>query len=545
MASTTAATPRRRSPFAPATADAAGTKGQWLWDCFASKALCPVATRTTPIAAPRGFIAALAWRALRGFKLRRMSSIPLATASTAQHAAVVGAAPLTGLAPALDMPLPDAIAGRDHGWLTAYRRWPVFSPAWALGRARRLAVVIVIGTTLAFGAVVLSAPITPPWGALVQIALGVLVPLFAGPWLGSRVRRQGWPPRREWAALVAVVMALVLGVAAFNEWGAEPVKQQLAEWTGAVDANGQRKRVALIFGVSIKAPPTAASAAVAASASASATGAASGSARANAPGDDDASDQMPGPRPGLATQLMFALISFSLAGGWALPRWGRERNGLLALAHEEELARAQAQARESELRLSVLAAQVEPHFLFNTLAGVRSAITTDPERASEMIDHLADYLRGAIPRLRSDGTVAASTLGAQADFVRAYLQLMRSRMPRLSFAIEVPHALRDAPCPPLMLISLAENAVRHGVEPKVGPVFVRLSAQRTAAGLEVTVADDGAGFGHSPAGSGIGLANIRARLAQMQGTRAALELRARTEGGVAATLLLPWDGVHA
>ena len=164
-----------------------------------------------------------------------------------------------------------------------------------------------------------------------------------------------------------------------------------------------------------------------------------------------------------------------------------------------------------------------------------------------MIDHLAEYLRGAIPRLRSDGTAAASTLGSQVDFVRAYLALMRSRMPRLSYAIELPEALRDAPCPPLMLISLAENAVRHGVEPKVGPAHIVVSAQRAADGrLDVTVADDGAGFGAADtAGSGIGLANIRARLAQMHGDRAALTLRSRAEGGVAATLTLPMDGLHA
>jgi len=425
-------------------------------------------------------------------------------------------------APALDTPLPDAIAGRDHGWLTAYRRFPVFSPAWARGRALRLGLLIVATATLVFSGVVLGAPMAPPWGALMQVSLVIVLPLFAGPWLGSLVRRQGWPARLEWSGLVTVVMALVLAIAAFNEWGAEPVKQQIAEWTGAVDAQGQRKRVALTIGVMIRDPEPAASSPSVASAEAMGT--------------------KPAP-PNLLSHLSMALVTYSLAGGFALLRWGRERNGLLALAHEAELARALAQRREAELRLSVLAAQVEPHFLFNTLAGVRSAIATDPSRATLMIDHLAEYLRGAIPRLRSDGTVAASTLGSQVDFVRAYLALMRSRMPRLSYAIELPEALRDAPCPPLMLISLAENAVRHGVEPKVGPAHIVVSAQRAADGrLEVTVADDGAGFGAADtAGSGIGLANIRARLAQMHGECAGLTLRARAEGGVAATLTLPME----
>jgi hypothetical protein len=447
---------------------------------------------------------------------------------TADAAPLFGAAPpvAPGLAPPLHLPLPAAVAGRDHGWLTDYRRWPVFSPAWARGRSARLAPLIVICVSLTMAGVIFASGSAVPWGALVQIALTLCTPLFAGPWLGSLVRRQGWAPRTEWAGLVAVVTGLVLGVAAFNEWGAEPVKQKVSEWVGHVDANGQRKKVAVMFGVTIRpADP--------------ADTAASGAARAQ----PSAAEETP-TRPPLMNHLSFALITFALAGGFALPRWSRERTGLLALAHEEALARAQAQRREAELQLSVLAAQVEPHFLFNTLAGVRSAIATDPARASVMVDQLADYLRGAIPRLRSDGTSAASTLGHQVDFVAAYLGLMRSRMPRLAVRIDVPAELRDAPCPPLMLISLAENALRHGVEPKVGPALVSVTACRQADGrLAVTVEDDGVGFGGAAsAGTGIGLANIRARLAQMHGDRAALALKSRPEGGVSATLLLPAEG---
>jgi LytS/YehU family sensor histidine kinase len=236
-----------------------------------------------------------------------------------------------------------------------------------------------------------------------------------------------------------------------------------------------------------------------------------------------------------------AAVTFFLAGGAGLWGWRRERAGLAALAREQELARAQAQRREAELRLSVLAAQVEPHFLFNTLAGVRSAIATDPARASEMIDRLVDYLRAAIPRLRSDGG-AQATLGGQLDIVRAYLGLMAARMPRLQFDIDAPAALLAAPFPPLMLISLAENAVKHGVEPKIGPVRVAVQATRTDGGLlEVTVADDGAGFGASAGGSGLGLTNIRERLQQMYPGRASFTLRARPEGGVAATLSVPME----
>jgi LytS/YehU family sensor histidine kinase len=240
-----------------------------------------------------------------------------------------------------------------------------------------------------------------------------------------------------------------------------------------------------------------------------------------------------------ANHAAWALITFWLAGGSALWGWRRERDGLALLQRERELQRAQAERREAELKLSVLAAQVEPHFLFNTLAGVRSAIASDPARASEMIDRLVEYLRAAIPRLRSDGS-AQATLGGQLELVRAYLGLMAARLSRLQYSVQVDAALLDAPCPPLMLISLAENAVKHGVEPKIGPVHIAVSARRTAGGaLEITIADDGVGFGTAPAGSGLGLANLRERLQQLYQGRATLALKARAEGGVAAVLTLP------
>jgi signal transduction histidine kinase len=452
----------------------------------------------------------------------------------------------------LDAPLPDQITGRAHGWLTNYSRYPVFSPRWVRGRAATLGVgVSVVALVLLLGAV-FTAPGDRPYGALVQTIVGIALPLFAGPWLGSVVRRARVPPRQEGWVLVALMVAIVLGMAAFHEWGAEPIKQRIAEATGMVDESGQRRRVALMIGVSIQSPDTsasapslqanrvtragsAASATSAASASPLASAASTASAAASGPTDAAAPDL----GPNNLGRFLVALSTFAFAGGFALPRWWRERDGLAALAQERELARAEAARREAELRLSVLAAQVEPHFLFNTLAGVRSAIATDPARASEMIDRLTDYLRAAIPRLRSDGG-AEATLGNQLEIVRAYLGLMRARMPRLQFAIDLPAGLGALPFPPLMLISLAENAIKHGVEPKIGPAHIDVSARRSDDGrLEVTVADDGAGFGSDTSGTGLGLANIRERLAQMYGERASLELRARPEGGVAASLTLP------
>lgn len=418
--------------------------------------------------------------------------------------------------PLLSEPLPSELAGRGQGWFTEYRRWPVFSPEWARRRARGVGLVVVLATLLLLAGVWFAPPEERPWGATAQVLLTVLAPLFLGPWLCSQVRRRGLPLRQEGWALVATVCGVVLAVAAFNHWGAEPMKQQVAEWAGQVDEQGRRKPLGLAFGVIVRGGSV------------------------DMPRDPDLGPQRAPGRASLETQLSFSVIAFALAGGFALPRWRREQDGFSALARERELAAEQGRRREVELQLAVLAAQVEPHFLFNTLAGVRGAIRSDPARAAELVDRLVDYLRSTIPRLRSDGG-AAATLGDQLDTVRAYLALMVARMPRLAYSIDAAPALLGLPCPPLMLISLAENAVKHGAEPKVGPVRIQVSAERLADGrLAVTVADDGAGFGAGGGtGGGIGLVNIRQRLAQMFGDRGTLALRENPGGGVAATLIWP------
>ena len=255
--------------------------------------------------------------------------LPPLTPARAAAAGPARATPETGVV-ALDQPLPAELTGRTQGWLTRYRRFPVFSPHWARGRALAVGVAVLLFCVLVFGAAVLASEGPVPLGALVQMGTNIVVPLFAGPWLGSLVRRRGLAARAEWAGLVAVVTGLVLATAAFNEWLAEPLKQQVAEWIGQVDENGQRKRVSLTIGVLIRSPDDAASA---------------------PPLTHERS-----PRPNAATHVFNAVLAFCLAGGLALPRWRREREGLAALARERELARAQSERREAELRLSVLAA---------------------------------------------------------------------------------------------------------------------------------------------------------------------------------------------
>ena len=438
------------------------------------------------------------------------------------------------LAHPLDQPLPAELTGRHHNWFTRYRTYPVFSRPWVLGRWRLWGPSWALAMLFPAGGVAMAPPHEQAWSMLVVPMLQTLLPMAALPWLGLWVRRQGWPPAREWRALVtAFVVVLALMAAAQRLGATEPLKQWLAEQTGMVGADGKRRKVLMSVGVSIKAETPASGPATAAS----------------APRDErpttDTTDWS-------QTAVWTALMAW-LGGASALWGWRREQAGLASLQREQALRQAQAARREAELQLSVLAAQVEPHFLFNTLAGVRSAITTDPGRASVMVDRLVDYLRASIPRLRSDGS-AQATLGGQLEMVRAYLGLMAARMPRLQFSVDAPADLLAAPCPPWMLISLVENAVKHGVEPKIGPAHIQVSARRTAAGdLAITVADDGVGFGGAgstttngttsgtTSGTGLGLSNIRTRLQQMFAGRGGLTLAARTGGGVAATITLHTD----
>ena len=426
---------------------------------------------------------------------------------------------------ALDPPLPPELTGTGHTWITRYRTYPVFSRPWARGRIRSWSAWI----ALSFVLVTLSLVLTKgdanfPYAGLLHFLIGFMLPMVAGPLLGAWVRRQGWDSKREWAGLVAAVTVAVAATWGFSHFVAEPMKQKLSEALGDVDAKGVRKKVEVSVGVSVSSPDKAESAAAAASG-------------ASAP----ETDEHDGPAAKALSFTMSSLLAFWLAGGWALWGYWSERAALQRLAQARELEQAQAQRREAEMRLSVLAAQVEPHFLFNTLAGVRSAIATDPGRASEMIDRLVDYLRASIPRLRADGALDA-TLGGQLETVRAYLGLMRARMPRLQVEVEAPPALLGVRCPPLMLISLAENAVKHGAEPKIGPVRITVRAERLdGERLSVTVADDGVGFGGGSSGSGLGLTNLRERLARLNPGRAELTLKARAEGGVAATIILPLE----
>jgi hypothetical protein len=195
----------------------------------------------------------------------------------------------------------------------------------------------------------------------------------------------------------------------------------------------------------------------------------------------------------------------------------------------------------TEAKLMALQAQVEPHFLYNTLANVQALTEVDPAKANTMVGHLIAYLRNALPKMRE----SISTVGQELELVRAYLNILQMRMgKRLSFEISVPESLLATPFPPLMLPSLVENAIKHGLEPQREGGSVIISAQAQDGRLRLTVSDTGRGFGDT-VGAGVGLANIRERLTALYGETARLTLESNSPSGVIATIEVPLDGLRA
>ncbi|HEX6138189.1 MAG TPA: histidine kinase [Casimicrobiaceae bacterium] len=204
-------------------------------------------------------------------------------------------------------------------------------------------------------------------------------------------------------------------------------------------------------------------------------------------------------------------------------------------AQEADRERASFAQRMDEARLTMLQAQIEPHFLFNTLANVRRLYRTAPGHAVTMLDNLMRYFAVALPQMRA----SASTLGREAELAASYLGIEQIRMGRrLAVDIDVPGPLRGASFPPMMLLTLAENAIKHGLAPLPEGGVVRISATVRGDALQVCVADSGRGFTRT-SGGGTGLANIRARLTGMYGAGGRLTLSANAPRGVVATIAVP------
>jgi len=392
----------------------------------------------------------------------------------------------------------DVVVGGDYLW-TRYRRYPVFSGHWLAGRTLLFGSVI-----LGFSVLSLLAMLLAPASARGALtAAGYTFAAFmmmttAGPLFATVLRHLGLPLRRE---RVLVVIALCAGIAVsygVDSWASARLDAFMVAELGKSPLDIEAVRAQYET-------PAARSMAV------------------------------------LIHVMTLVFIYGLLGGGAALRAYFGEQRRLADSRHRSELAALQAQKRESELRLGALQAQVEPHFLFNTLASVRALVRQDAARAEATLDALVDYLRATIPRLRDGEAALRSTLGEQLDLCAHYLELMRLRTAdRLRYDIDAAAGLRALPYPPLLLITLVENAIKHGIEPKPGAGRIAIRAWAVDGALHVSVTDDGAGL-QPGVGGGMGLANVREQLATRFGPRASLRLTGAAGGGAHAEIRTPLD----
>jgi anti-sigma regulatory factor (Ser/Thr protein kinase) len=399
---------------------------------------------------------------------------------------------------ALDQPLPAAaVVGGLQGWF-GYRRFPAFSLAW-LGR-RGLLFALPIGGLSALtllGGWSSSGDLAQSLQSAGYLLLSLSLMCFAGPLLASVIRYRRWPQPRE---RVGVVLAVLLGMGvsyAIDSWAS-------ARLQPVIDA--QRGD------------------------------AASAAAKPATP---------PGPIAIAARLGTLAAVYFMLGGGLALRGYFSEQRRVAESLRAAELGALRQQSQRSELQLSLLQAQVEPHFLFNTLASIRALLRQDVGLAEQTLDALVAHLRACMPRLNGEAGDTVSTVGQQLEICRSYLELMQLRLgDRLRFRIDCAPALSELPFLPLLLITLVENAVKHGIEPKPGPGEITLQVERVSddrgAVLVARVEDNGIGL-RPGQGSGVGLANIRGQLSHCYAGRARLSIAARAAGGVRAELRIPLD----
>ena len=229
-----------------------------------------------------------------------------------------------------------------------------------------------------------------------------------------------------------------------------------------------------------------------------------------------------------ATKVRFAPLSIIF--------FSRERSARAEAALQGERLRAERIEREAALaNLRALQAQIEPHFLFNTLANVTSLVDPDPAAAKRMLESFIRFLRSSLAATRTRET----TLGQERELIAAYLDVLQIRMgPRLRYRVEVPAELASFALPPMLLQPVVENAIGHGLEPKIDGGEVHVCAYREGKHVVVDVADTGVGFGASTRG-GVGLTNLRERLAALYGAGASLEILDNVPGGTLVRVRLP------
>ena len=258
---------------------------------------------------------------------------------------------------------------------------------------------------------------------------------------------------------------------------------------------------------------------------------------------DDAAEQKVARYHGQAStwfRSFVTLLVLALFGTKAL-MGGKKRAEAETLTANAAVERESMQRQLSEAKMQMMQAQVEPHFLFNTLASVEHLIETDPPRASAMQRSLIKYLRAVLPQMRDNALI--TNLGREADMVQAYLNLLKMRMEeRLTVDFDIPDGLRSAAFPPMMLQSMVENAIKHGLEAKPQGGTLKVRADVAHNKLRVIVSDDGLGFGAVPSdGTGLGLMTIRERLKLLHGDQGQLLIAANSPSGVIATIEVPYQ----
>lgn len=240
----------------------------------------------------------------------------------------------------------------------------------------------------------------------------------------------------------------------------------------------------------------------------------------------------------LASLLTYALrwcaVAFAVATTYYLWRVSADSGDQL---RQESLRRQSVEQQLANTRLTALRKQIEPHFLFNTLATVRRLHQTDPAAGAGMLANFIDYLRRVLPMLECSEV----PLEDEVNLIRAYLAMIQLRMlGRLVVVFQVPGNLRAARVPPLALATLVENAIKHGLAPLPSGGAIHVSASSNQGQLELVVADNGVGLkADSIGGTGIGLYNVRARLATLYGANATLQVQANQPSGVCAIIRLP------
>jgi signal transduction histidine kinase len=241
--------------------------------------------------------------------------------------------------------------------------------------------------------------------------------------------------------------------------------------------------------------------------------------------------------------LIMAVIGLSVLGMvGAKVVFNTQAKAAAKVATAEEATERETLKRQLvEARLTTMQAQVEPHFLFNTLASVEHLIEVDPKRAALMQNNLIEYLRAAMPHMRD----STSTLGREQTLLTSFLAILQFRMEeRLQFSVQIPSGLHTAEIPPMMLLSLVENSIKHGLEPKPEGGRIDVLAEIVDGGLRVSVRDTGLGFREGKvetSGTGIGLSNITERLHVLYGAAASFKIGPAPDGvGTLAVMDLPY-----